>query len=498
MPPCPFVMKRLERDEIFGTPRLVDAWWRAVTTQPVAYLHHRATFMWTFLAGSNLVLPYYDWQGPTATYGSNPYFKPLLALHHLLQPTVLCLQLFWLILAVGVVRHRAAGASDTCRRIRRRRQRLGDRLRHDFPGGRGRGRFPLWVLVRARNACGRRRGAAGVLRPPDRVSALVSPALCRWFSSNRSSTGAYFRDHAVDDPLPVLGRRRGRVADHAAVGKPRIVGAPGPARSTIEHQRLDVASRFRIGDRFGRPISPRRTRSGASASITEVSLLPPWTSRPAASGSAFDRSNGWMTQALSRAIAAQLADQILQDAAIAAVPIDDQEIARRQRADDLVRDVLDQPDEAFERQAHGARRPIVLAREAKGDGRKLPQVEVVTPTRDDPARELLGDDPVGIERQMRPVLLDRADRQAEDRGLLEIAGNLGKREVAERSAWWRATHLAWHPRAIAAGSVRAPGRRRPARARRRLHRRRRAPPEGGRACVRRAWPWRSDSADCRH
>ena len=102
MPPCPFVMKRLERDEIFGTPRLVDAWWRAVTTQPVAYLHHRATFMWTFLAGSNLVLPYYDWQGPTATYGSNPYFKPLLALHHLLQPTVLCLQLFWLILAVGV------------------------------------------------------------------------------------------------------------------------------------------------------------------------------------------------------------------------------------------------------------------------------------------------------------------------------------------------------------------------------------------------------------
>jgi hypothetical protein len=39
-----------------------------------------STFMWTFLAGSNLVLPYYDWQGPTATYGSNPFFKPLLEL----------------------------------------------------------------------------------------------------------------------------------------------------------------------------------------------------------------------------------------------------------------------------------------------------------------------------------------------------------------------------------------------------------------------------------
>ena len=90
----PYLPRRLHDD--------FDAWWHAVTTQPVAYLRHRATFMWTFLAGSNLVLPYYDWQGPTATYGSNPYVKPLLALHHLLQPTVLCLQLFWLILAVGV------------------------------------------------------------------------------------------------------------------------------------------------------------------------------------------------------------------------------------------------------------------------------------------------------------------------------------------------------------------------------------------------------------
>ena len=56
MQPCPFVMKQLEREEIFGTPRLVEAWWGAVTTQPLAYLRHRATFMWTFLAGSNLVL----------------------------------------------------------------------------------------------------------------------------------------------------------------------------------------------------------------------------------------------------------------------------------------------------------------------------------------------------------------------------------------------------------------------------------------------------------
>jgi hypothetical protein len=118
MPPCPFVMKRLERadDMFFGTPRLVDAWQRAVTTHPLAYLHHRLTYMRTFLAGSNLVLPYYDWRGPAATYGSNPYFKQLLELHHLLQPTVLFLHAFWLILAIGVctiawpARATAAGA----------------------------------------------------------------------------------------------------------------------------------------------------------------------------------------------------------------------------------------------------------------------------------------------------------------------------------------------------------------------------------------------------
>lgn len=104
MEPCPFVMKRLESkdDLIFGTPRLGEAWRRAVAAHPLAYMSHRATFMWTFLTGSNLVLPYYDWQGPAAAYGNNPYFKPLLALHHLLAPTPLFRTGFWLVLAIGI------------------------------------------------------------------------------------------------------------------------------------------------------------------------------------------------------------------------------------------------------------------------------------------------------------------------------------------------------------------------------------------------------------
>ena len=104
MDPCPFVMQRLEAkdDPIFGTPHLVEAWRRAITAHPLAYLRHRLTFMWTFLARSNLVLPVYDWEEPDARYGSNPYFKRLIAVHDRLQPTVLFRPGLWLVFAIGV------------------------------------------------------------------------------------------------------------------------------------------------------------------------------------------------------------------------------------------------------------------------------------------------------------------------------------------------------------------------------------------------------------
>jgi len=102
--PCPFVMRRLERpdDVIFGTPRLIEAWWHALSAHPVAYLSHRATFMWQFLGRSNLVLPIWDWLDPASAYGHSPYFTPLVALHDQLQPTLLFRPGLWLVLAVVV------------------------------------------------------------------------------------------------------------------------------------------------------------------------------------------------------------------------------------------------------------------------------------------------------------------------------------------------------------------------------------------------------------
>ena len=104
VPPCPFVMQRLERpdDIVFGTPRLVAAWWQAVSAHPLAYLRHRATFMWQFLARSNLVLPVWDWLDPASSYGHRRYFTPLVALHDRLQPTLLFRPGLWLVLAMAI------------------------------------------------------------------------------------------------------------------------------------------------------------------------------------------------------------------------------------------------------------------------------------------------------------------------------------------------------------------------------------------------------------
>ena len=102
--PCAFVMRRLERpdDVIFGTPRLTEAWRHALAAHPLAYLSHRATFMWQFLGRSNLVLPVWDWLDPASAYGHSPYFTPLVALHDELQPTLLFRPGLWLVLAVAV------------------------------------------------------------------------------------------------------------------------------------------------------------------------------------------------------------------------------------------------------------------------------------------------------------------------------------------------------------------------------------------------------------
>jgi hypothetical protein len=106
MEPCRFVMQRLEEpgDRIFGTPRLTQAWVRAVTSHPLAYLQHRLTFFWTFLASPDaLTLELYNANDPARTpLAESRYFKSVVALHDRLKPTVLFRPGLWLVLALVI------------------------------------------------------------------------------------------------------------------------------------------------------------------------------------------------------------------------------------------------------------------------------------------------------------------------------------------------------------------------------------------------------------
>jgi hypothetical protein len=104
--PCKFVMGRLERpdDVIFGTQRLVDAWRQAVAAHPLAYLSHRLTVLWTFLALPNLTLELYKLILPDETpLAHNSYFAAVLPLHEALKSTILYRTGAWLLLSCAIV-----------------------------------------------------------------------------------------------------------------------------------------------------------------------------------------------------------------------------------------------------------------------------------------------------------------------------------------------------------------------------------------------------------
>jgi hypothetical protein len=70
MPPCDFVMARLEAENLFHSPAIGAAWRAAVIKHPLAYLAHRAAFTGKFLAAQNQTLP------ATRPLAANANFAP--------------------------------------------------------------------------------------------------------------------------------------------------------------------------------------------------------------------------------------------------------------------------------------------------------------------------------------------------------------------------------------------------------------------------------------
>ena len=101
--PCFFVMRRLEDEKLFGSTTVVQTWMRAIVSHPVAYLQHRAAFVWTFLAGANSTL----WTGDAedaskAVFAGNPAVAALRTLYNALRSTPLFLPGSWLLGCMAV------------------------------------------------------------------------------------------------------------------------------------------------------------------------------------------------------------------------------------------------------------------------------------------------------------------------------------------------------------------------------------------------------------
>ncbi len=97
--PCKFVMHKIETEEkLFGTPAIPQAWARAVVQHPIAYLEHRAGFMWNFLSGPNLTMWVANIEKPNeAVFPERPAFAVLMVVHDVLKPTVFFRAGFWLL-----------------------------------------------------------------------------------------------------------------------------------------------------------------------------------------------------------------------------------------------------------------------------------------------------------------------------------------------------------------------------------------------------------------
>jgi hypothetical protein len=102
--PCQFVMRKLEGEEkLFGTSAVPEAWARAIMRHPIAYLEHRAAFMWNFLAGANLTMWVHDIDNlPNMPFADRPAFVAVKNIHDALKATPFFRAGAWLLLCIAV------------------------------------------------------------------------------------------------------------------------------------------------------------------------------------------------------------------------------------------------------------------------------------------------------------------------------------------------------------------------------------------------------------
>ena len=184
--------------------------------------------------------------------------------------------------------------------------------------------------------------------------------------------------------LPCSADAAARIADHALIGDALVAARPGPARRRIEDQRAHrVAVRRRLQLARCARGAPARAPAPASPRSRPCRHGFPALPHPATGLIIAPRCSAPRLRPKSPR---KLAPERLQDAAIAAVAVDDQEIARRQRAGDLAAEIAQICRHAGDRERQRARRPVVLARQPDRNRRQPPEIVGLAPALDDAAR----------------------------------------------------------------------------------------------------------------
>jgi hypothetical protein len=96
IPPCSFVMERLEAENLFNSPVIGEAWRNALASHPLAYLEHRAAYMATFLSTQNQTLPETRPAAANVSFTPSAAYEAYAAVHEALKVTPFFRAGFWL------------------------------------------------------------------------------------------------------------------------------------------------------------------------------------------------------------------------------------------------------------------------------------------------------------------------------------------------------------------------------------------------------------------
>ena len=255
------------------------------------------------------------------------------------------------------------------------------------------------------------RPAAGRCRCAGRRRSSSAPGTRR--RRSRASASANAVDRGLEQLRAVLGGGGGRVADDAVGAE--VVRQP-PERHRAAEAHVAVGGEL-LGDVAARP-RDMSTRSGARCSISDVSSVPPWTPMPsssAADGPPWSGGTpGWARNVISpwRRRSSRLATP--SSAELPPWPLKNTSLPGR-RHGDAAADVV----EHGEQRRRPTARSCPPTRRARSTSCRRAAAAATrrarSPTRSTAASATrVGDQQVGAERQVRAVLLDRAERLHED------------------------------------------------------------------------------------